>query len=94
MEDIFLGNKRILILQNIEKNITLSNEMLQRALRAYGHSISVEEVNRHLLWLKERGLLKIDELSASILTAELTRHGKEVAKGIVRESGIDDPVED
>ena len=36
MKDIFIGNQRIIILQGIEKNITLSNEMAQRLLRVYG----------------------------------------------------------
>lgn len=39
MKDIFIGNQRILILQGIERNITLSNEMAQRLLRVYGHTL-------------------------------------------------------
>ena len=45
MKDIFIGNQRILILQGIEKNITLSNEMAQRLLRVYGHTLPLEKVN-------------------------------------------------
>lgn len=94
MKDIFAGNKRVVILQNIDRTITLSNEMIQRSLIPYGHSVSVEEVNSHLVWLESRNLLTIERLSENIWVARLTRHGKEVARGQVREPGVDDPVED
>ena len=47
MDNIFLPNQRIIILQGLEKDAgrTLSNEMLQRLLKSYGHSVSLADVN-------------------------------------------------
>ena len=94
MKDIFIGNQRIIILQGIEKSITLSNEMAQRLLRVYGHTLPLEKVNSICYWLEQRGLVTIEKLDESIFVIKLTRHGLEVAKGFVREEGVDLPVED
>ena len=94
MKDIFIGNQRIIILQGIEKSITLSNEMAQRLLRVYGHTLPLEKVNSICYWLEQRGLVTIEKLDESIFVIKLTRHGSEVAKGFVREEGVDLPVED
>ena len=94
MKDIFIGNQRILILQGIEKNITLSNEMAQRLLRVYGHTRPLEKVNALCLWLEQRGLVTTERLDETLLTMRLTKHGQEVALGFAREDGVDLPVED
>ena len=94
VKDIFIGNQRIIILQGIEKNITLSNEMAQRLLRLYGHSLPLENVNAICLWLEQRGLVTIERLDPNLLTMKLTKHGQEVALGYAREDGVDLPVED
>ena len=94
MKDIFIGNQRILILQGIERNITLSNEMAQRLLRVYGHTLPLESVNAICIWLEQRGLVATERLSDNLFTMQLTKHGQEVAKGYAREDGIDLPVED
>jgi len=94
MKDIFIGNQRILILQGIERNITLSNEMAQRLLRVYGHTLPLESVNAICIWLEQRGLVATERLSDNLFTMQLTKHGQEVAKGYAREDGVDLPVED
>ena len=94
MKDIFIGNQRILILQGIERNITLSNEMAQRLLRVYGHTLPLESVNAICIWLEQRGLVATEQLSDNLFTMQLTKHGQEVAKGYAREDGVDLPVED
>lgn len=94
MTDIFIGNQRIIILQGIEKNITLSNEMAQRLLRVYGHPLPLEKVNAICFWLEQRELVKIERLDESLFTMKLTKHGQEVALGFAREDGVDLPIED
>jgi len=94
MKDIFIGNQRILILQGVDRNITLSNEMAQRLLRTYGHSLPQERTNAICYWLEQRGLVTIENLNESLFVMKLTKHGTEVAQGFVREDGIDLPVED
>ena len=66
MKDIFIGNQRILILQGVEKNLSLSNEMTQRLLRVYGHTLPLESVNAICYWLEQRGLVKIERLDESL----------------------------
>lgn len=94
MKDIFIENQRIIILQGIGNNITLSNEMAQRLLRVYGYTLPLEKVNAVCLWLEQRGLVTIERLDESLLTMKLTKHGQEVALGFAREDGVDLPVED
>lgn len=94
MKDIFIGNQRIIILQGIEKSITLSNEMAQRLLRVYGHTLPLEKVNSICYWLEQRNLVAIERLDDSLFTMKLTKHGQEVALGFAREDGVDLPVED
>ncbi|MGL4986630.1 MAG: hypothetical protein ACRC5H_05760 [Treponemataceae bacterium] len=94
MKDIFAGHKRIIILQCTEKLITMSNVMAQKLLRTYGHSLAIEEVNALFIFLQERNLVKLRQLDEDIWTIELTRKGRDIALGLVREQGIDLPVED
>ena len=94
MKDIFVGNQRIIILQGIEKSITLSNEMAQRLLRVYGHTLPLEKVNAICYWLEQRNLVAIERLDDSLFSMKLTKHGQEVALGFAREDGVDLPVED
>lgn len=94
MKDIFIGNQRIIILQGIEKSITLSNEMAQRLLRVYGHTLPLEKVNAICYWLEQRSLISIERLGERLFTMKLTKHGQEVALGFAREDGVDLPVED
>jgi hypothetical protein len=94
MDNIFLPNQRIVILREIERDPgrSMSNEMLQRCLNAYGHHCGIAEVNAQINWLEQRGYVKTDRLGASgLVMAEITRPGIDVATGQVRAEGIDPP---
>ncbi|WP_427193666.1 hypothetical protein KP615_09690 [Treponema denticola] len=94
MENIFLPNQRILILQGLEKDAgrTLSNEMLQRLLRSYGHSVSLQDVNSLISWLERRGYITTERLAdKALVLATVTRAGLDVALGYTRADGIDPP---
>lgn len=93
MKDIFSANQRIIVLQFCEKNLGVSNEMAQRVLKDYGHSLSIEQVNAVFIFLCERSLVKIEKLDTAINTIRVTRRGRDVALGNVREDGIDPPVD-
>ncbi len=94
MKDIFCPNQRIIILQGLEQDAdySLSNEMLQRLLKMYGHSLGIDEVNSRIDWLAEKGLLTKEEIGNGIRVAKLTRAGLDVAKGLVRIEGVDRPL--
>ena len=94
MDNIFLPNQRIIILQGLEKDAgrSLSNEMIQRLLRAYGHNCGIADVNQQINWLEQRGYVKASRLENSgLVIAEILRPGIDVATGFVRAEGIDPP---
>jgi Fe2+ or Zn2+ uptake regulation protein len=95
VDNIFLPNQRIIILQGLEKDAgrSLSNEMLQRLLRSYGHNCGIAEVNRHINWLEQRGYVTTERLAESgLVMVTITRPGIDVATGFVRVEGIDPPL--
>ncbi|MEL3907952.1 MAG: hypothetical protein P1P64_02925 [Treponemataceae bacterium] len=94
MENIFSPNQRIIILQGLEKDAarTLSNEMLQRLLKSYGHTVSLKNVNSIVNWLEVRGFVEAERLEdKALVLVTLTRPGLDVALGNVRVDGIDAP---
>jgi Fe2+ or Zn2+ uptake regulation protein len=97
VDNIFLPNQRIIILQGLEKDAgrSLSNEMIQRLLRSYGHNCGIADVNRHINWLEQRGYVKANRLENSgLVIAEMLRPGIDVAAGFVRAEGIDPPLQE
>lgn len=97
MENIFLPNQRILVLQGLEKDAgrTLSNEMLQRLLKSYGHTVSLQEVNALVNWLEIRGYVSTERLAdKALVLVTLNRPGLDVALGYTRAEGIDPPFEE
>jgi len=94
MDNIFLPLRRIIILQGIEQaaGCELSNEMLQRLLKAHCHSCSIAEVNEQIAWLENRGYITAARLGDSgFINVHISRAGIDVAKGYARAEGIDPP---
>ena len=97
MGNIFLPLRRIIILQGIESAAghELSNEMLQRLLKAHCHACSIAEVNEQINWLENRGYVKAARLGDSgFVNVHITRAGIDVAQGNTRAEGIEPPPED
>lgn len=97
MDNIFIPTQRIIILQGLEQDAgrALSNEMLQRALKEYGHSCSIAEVNEQINWLESRGYVKAKRLEGhGFIIVKALRPGIEVAQGLLKADGIDPPRED
>jgi hypothetical protein len=97
MTNIFLPLQRIIMLQGIERDAgrELSNEMIQRLLRANAHSCSIAEVNERIAWLENRGYVRTTRLGDSgFINVHITRAGIDIAKGYTRAEGIDPPPEE
>ena len=97
MDHIFMPLRRIMVLQGLEQAAgrELSNEMLQRLLKANGQRCSIAEVNEQITWLENRGYVKATRLGESgFILVHLTRPGVEVALGLARAEGIDPPPEE
>lgn len=93
MQNIFLPNQRMLILQALIKDADyrLNTEMLQRLLKVYGHSCGLSEVNALVSHLERRGYVATERLENGMVIAKLTRPGQDVAEGNVVAEGIDRP---
>ena len=94
MNDIFGPNRRLLMLQGMERDndYSLSNEMLQRVLGVFGHNVGLAEVNREVDWLNDAGLVSVENLPCGMRVAKLTRLGLDVARGHARRDGVDRPL--
>jgi hypothetical protein len=96
MVNIFLPLRRIIMLQGIESDAgrEMSNEMLQRLLKAHCHNCSIAEVNEQINWLENRGYVKAARMGGSgFINVHITRPGIDVAQGNTRAEGIDPPLE-
>lgn len=90
-QQLINGDQRLLLLQTLSNlNYLANNQVLHQALGQYGHRISLSQVNTHLTWLAEQGLLTLDHLGAT-LVAKLTSHGLDVAQGTARVPGVGVP---
>ncbi len=97
MDTIFSSHQRIVILQGLKRDPghSISNEMLQRLLRDYGHSLGVGEVNEQVNWLERRGYVSTKRLeTGGLVIVKISRQGLDVADGFVKAEGIDSPMED
>lgn len=93
MENIFEPNQRIVVLQGLlrDPGYSLSNEMVQRLLKVYGHTCGLVDVNALINWLERRGYVRAERINGLVI-ATLTRPGMDVAQGLVRAEGIDSPL--
>jgi len=92
--NIFLPLRRIIILQGLEQTPAgeMSNEMLQRLLKAHCHACAIGEVNEQIAWLENRGYVRVERPGDSgFVFAKITRAGIDVARGYARAEGIDPP---
>jgi hypothetical protein len=96
MAGIFGPLERIIILQALEQapGRELSNEMLQRCLKAQGVIRGIADVNTEIAWLENRGYARAVRLGDSgFINVHITRAGIDVALGNVRAEGIEAPPE-
>ncbi len=87
----------MLILQGLKNDAghNLSNEMLQRLLKEYGHAVGISEVNEQINWLEQRGYVKTKRMGATpLVIVTIARPGLDVAEGFIRAEGIDPPLEE
>jgi hypothetical protein len=94
--NIFSPLRRIIILQGLEQTASreLSNEMLQRLLKAQCHHCAIGEVNDQIAWLENRGYVSAVRLGDSgFVNVRITRAGIDVAQGNARVDGIEAPPE-
>ncbi|MDR2796725.1 MAG: hypothetical protein LBB80_00080 [Treponema sp.] len=78
MDHILVPLRRIILLQGLEQATgqELSNEMLQRLLKANGQHGFLAEVNEQINWLENQGYVKMIRLGeSSFILVHFTRPG-------------------
>lgn len=68
---------------------TANEHALRDALRAFGHTVSADQLRAHLAWLDEQGCLVLH--AGDIQIALLTLRGEDVATGAARLPGVARP---
>lgn len=85
-------DRRLVILRLLAEaaGTTANDSMLDSALGQVGHKVSRDTVRGDLSWLNEQGLIQLDDVG-TILVAELTGRGEDVAKGEATHAGVKKP---
>lgn len=91
-DDLIESDRRLVILRTLEEDLgyTMNESVIQTCLEAIGHSVSRDRVRTDLEWLKEQGLVTIQEI-VSVKVATITGRGADVACGRVTVPGVKRP---
>jgi len=86
------ADRRSVILGLLDKatGYKLSDYLMQSALPAFGHDVSIDVVRTDLAWLQEQGLITV-ETPGAVQIAKLTQRGLDVAAGRAVVPGVKRP---
>lgn len=91
MREMLNSDQRLVLLRALDDNGGSANEsVLQMVLAQWGHNVSRDVVRTHLQWLKEQGLLSIDDV-AGLYVASLSMRGQDVSLGRAVVPGVRKP---
>lgn len=94
MLNLITADQRLAILQALVAcNNDANQNILQTCLAQYGHSISMDLVRNHMLWLEEQGLVRINRIGidAALFVGVITQRGLDVANGVCVVDGVKKP---
>ncbi|MDD5539203.1 MAG: ArsR family transcriptional regulator [Candidatus Marinimicrobia bacterium] len=86
------SDRRLVILRALEEDAgySLNESVIQSVLEALGHNVSRDRVRTDLVWLKEQGLLTIEEV-VKVYVATITARGADVVHGRATVPGVKRP---
>lgn len=85
---IFDEDQRLCLLRSLSDAGGVANEsVVQDCLDAYGHKLSRDRVRTHFAWLKEQGVITVEDL-AGCHVATLTDSGYDHIEGRSKVPGI------
>ncbi|MGY6354880.1 VpaChn25_0724 family phage protein [Citrobacter amalonaticus] len=91
MREILDSDQRLVILRSLMEYGASANEsILQTCLQTYGHRVSRDVVRTHLAWLREQGLVSLNDVSGCYV-AEIKGRGEDVALGMASCPGVKKP---
>jgi hypothetical protein len=92
LRDRIDADRRLVMLRMLTEapGYCLGESMLDEVLAAYGHRVSRDWVRAQMSWLKEQGLVSIEQIG-EIMIATLTGRGEDVANGEAEVPGVKRP---
>ncbi|MRR33167.1 hypothetical protein EG829_00505 [bacterium] len=93
-QDLTNAHIRLSILRGLsleEHGYTLNESILHDIVRRYGLKCSRDCIRTQLAWLREQGLVTLEQVSDSCIIATLTGRGLDVANGEATVPGVKRP---
>lgn len=86
------GDIRLILLRAMEEvpGYQLNESVLHKAVGIFGHNVSRDVIRTELAWLREQGLITMDEV-LGYFVATLTTRGADVATGRSTIPGVERP---
>ena len=90
--DLIDEDRRLVILRTLEEDpgYSLNESVIQSCLDALGHKVGRDRVRTDLAWLRDQGLIDLQEV-VSVMVATLTGRGADVAAGKTTVPGVKRP---
>ncbi|KJZ07796.1 hypothetical protein TW85_24685 [Marinomonas sp. S3726] len=84
--------RRLVILRLLaeDTDYRAPSSLIERGLEMYALSTSRDNLHTELFWLKEQGLVTLDEI-ATVYVVTLTQRGLDVTKGLATVPGVKRP---
>ena len=85
-------DRRLVLLRALEASAQYraNDLLLQRYCLAVGHTVSADRLRQDLAWLKEQGLMEVEQVQG-VSVATLTTRGLDVATGRAQVPGVQRP---
>ena len=85
-------DRRLVILRVLLESAayTANEYLLHSMVERLGHVVSTDRIHTDLAWLKEQGLICVDDV-ATVLVAKLQARGEDAARGRVEVPGVKRP---
>lgn len=85
-------DRRLVILRILSESdhYSTNEHLLKMGLHAFGHNAGTDLVRTELAWLKEQGLVSVDEIGG-VQIPKLTGRGLDVAQGSTVVPGVKRP---
>ncbi|MCM0081792.1 ArsR family transcriptional regulator [Geomonas sp. Red32] len=90
--NVISSNLRLILVRALEQSpgYELNESILHTVVTRFGHNVSRDVIKTELTWLKEQGLLTLEEVMGYYV-ATLTQRGIDVANGRSTVPGVDRP---
>ncbi len=90
--DLIISDIRLVILRALAEDLGYSHNdsIIYSVVRKFGHNTSRDTVRTQLAWLREQGLVTIEEIG-EIYVATITQRGLDVSTGAATVPGVNRP---